>query len=88
MDWLEELAATLAVEAPTAQETAELLDAARDVAHQVERKITPLSTFVLGMAVERRVAGGASRDEALLAVLAGLRASLPGRPEDRSDDPR
>ena len=32
-----------------------MLDAARDVAHGVERKITPVSTFLLGMNVERRV---------------------------------
>ena len=50
-------------------------DVARDVAHRVERKITPLSTFLLGVEVGRRQAAGDSRTEGLGA---GLGAS--GRP--------
>ena len=77
MDWIEELAAALGVEAPTPRETADLLDAARDVAHRVERRITPLSTYLLGISVGRRIADGAAADEALGGALGTLRAALP-----------
>ncbi|HVD67859.1 MAG TPA: DUF6457 domain-containing protein, partial [Actinomycetota bacterium] len=61
MEWLDRLAQTFELDAPTNREIAAVLDAARDVAHGVERKITPVSTFLLGMNVERRVSAGASR---------------------------
>jgi hypothetical protein len=77
MGWLDRLAQTFELDAPTNQEIAAVLDAARDVAHGVERKITPVSTFLVGMSVERRVNAGASRKEALTSALAALRATLP-----------
>lgn len=77
MDPLEQLAAALDVEAPTRQETASVLDLARDVAHGTERKITPLATLLLGMSVQRRIDAGASRSDALDAAIADLRAVLP-----------
>ncbi len=77
MDWIDELAAALGVEAPDADEAVQLLDVARDVAHAVERKVTPLSTFVLGMAVQERVAAGEPSGEAFAHAVATLRATLP-----------
>jgi Domain of unknown function (DUF6457) len=77
MDPLEQLAAALDVEAPTRQETASVLDLARDVAHGTERKITPLATLLLGMSVQRRIDAGASRSDALEAAIADVRAVLP-----------
>jgi hypothetical protein len=47
------------------------------VAHAVERKVTPLSTFVLGMAVQERAAAGEARGEAFTNAIATLRAALP-----------
>jgi Domain of unknown function (DUF6457) len=76
-NWIDELARTLGEEPLTAAETAELLDAARDVAHRVERKMTPLSTFVVGCAVGRLVANGADRTETLSSVVSRLETLLP-----------
>ena len=76
-NWIDDLARALGEEPLTSAETAQLLDAARDVAHRVERKMTPLSTFVIGCAVGRKQAGGADRPETLGAALRQLDAALP-----------
>jgi hypothetical protein len=76
-DWLNELAGTMRAEALGAEEVEALLEIARDVAHRVERKATPLATFLLGVGVQRRIAEGASRADALAAATADLRALLP-----------
>ena len=47
--WLEHVAKELAVEADVPVDA--LLDAARVVAHSVERKATPLTTYLIGVAV-------------------------------------
>ena len=81
-NWIDELARALGEEPLTTTETTRLLDAARDVAHRVERKMTPLSTFVIGCAVGREIAGGADRAETLIATLRQLESALPpGAPE-------
>jgi Domain of unknown function (DUF6457) len=81
-NWIDELARALGEEPLTTTETTRLLDAARDVAHRVERKMTPLSTFVIGCAVGREIAGGADRAETLIATLRQLESVLPpGAPE-------
>lgn len=72
--WLDGLADALGVERLSEEQIEQLLGIARDVAHGVERKATPLATFLLGAAAER-----AGFDEAL----AGLRGSLP--PADNPD---
>ena len=46
-NWIDELARALDGEQLTSAETAHLLDAARDVAHRVERKMAPVSTFMV-----------------------------------------
>jgi hypothetical protein len=76
-NWIDELARALGEEPLTADETARLLDAARDVAHRVERKMTPLSTFVIGCAVGRKLADGADRTETLGALLSQVAALIP-----------
>lgn len=81
-NWIDELARSLGEEPLTSTETAHLLDAARDVAHRVERKMTPLSTFVVGCAVGRQLADGADRTETLSAVLNRLEAALPAEAPD------
>src|SRR5207247_2458873 len=50
-EWIDGFAEELGIGPLSASETERLLSAARDVAHRVERRITPLSTFLLGMAV-------------------------------------
>jgi len=84
VDPLDRLAQALGVEPATASETAEILTIARDVAHTIERRITPVSTYLIGMSVERRVADGATRDEALAAALADMRTVVPHAPEEPS----
>jgi hypothetical protein len=56
---------------------AQLLDVARDVAHGVERKATPMATFLLGAAVQRRIGHGATATDAFDDALAELRGVLP-----------
>jgi hypothetical protein len=80
MEWLDELAGALGVEAPTAGETANVLEVSRDVAHRVERRVTPVSTFLLGVAVQRRLAEGATRETAMAEALRDLRSALPPEP--------
>jgi len=87
MEWLDRLAGTFELDAPTNQEIAAVLDAARDVAHGVERKITPVSTFLLGMDVERRVSAGAPREEALTSAIVALRSTLPVGPSEEGSGP-
>ena len=64
MEWPERYAAALDLEL-TAGEVDAILDLARDVAHATERRFAPLSTYVTGQYVARRVAAGASAREAL-----------------------
>lgn len=80
--WIDRLATSLGEEALSQQEVTRLLAVARDVAHRVERKITPLATFLLGEAVGRAVAGGAGRAEALSAAIEALVDILPEEPDE------
>lgn len=82
-NWIDELAHALGEEPLTPAETTRLLDAARDVAHRVERKMTPLSAFVIGCAVGRKLAGGADRTETIGATLSQLEAALPPETPER-----
>jgi hypothetical protein len=82
-DWIDELARALGEEPLTDGETTQLLDIARDVAHRVERKFTPLSAFVMGCAVGRELAAGAERAGTLSATLERVAVLIPpGTPED------
>ncbi|MEX2274384.1 MAG: DUF6457 domain-containing protein [Actinomycetota bacterium] len=82
-EWIRQLAERLDLEAPTQEETSRLLAAARDVAHGVERRITPLSTFLLGRAVQARIARGAERTDALAEVLGMLEDEIPEETPDQ-----
>jgi hypothetical protein len=85
-DWIDQLAAALGEEPLSQEETNRLLGVARDVAHRVERKVTPLAAFLLGSAVGRNVSAGTPRSEAMAAALETLRSALPeGAPEDRPE---
>jgi len=75
--WLNEIAEALGVDPLAPADTEELLDLARDVAHGVERKVTPLAAFLLGAGMQRRIAEGTSRADALTASVADLRAHIP-----------
>lgn len=78
MEWIDRLAETLAQEPLTGEETSTLLAAARTVAHRVERRITPLSAFLVGCAVGQGLQDGtATRPELVRETLAQLEALLP-----------
>ena len=81
MEWIDRLAEGLGVEPLSGQEVARLLTASREVAHRVERKVTPLAAFLVGMGVSRRIADGVPRavavDEALDALLRRLPDAAP-----------
>lgn len=75
--WLDDLARALGREPLSEADVETLLGVAREVAHRVERRITPVSTFLLGAAVGQAEAAGTSRSEALAQALATLRSLLP-----------
>jgi hypothetical protein len=75
--WIDELARDLGEEPLTSAEITQLLDAASNVAHRVERKMTPLSAFVMGCAVGRKLSDGVDRAEAIDATLTRLESRLP-----------
>jgi hypothetical protein len=80
--WIDRLALALGEVPLTDAETTRLLGSARDVAHRVERKITPIAAFLLGAATGRRMAGGGSRDDALGSTIGILEGLLPSEPPD------
>jgi hypothetical protein len=82
-NWIDELARSLGEAPLTPDEMTRLLDAAGDVAHRVERKMTPLSTFVVGCAVGRQLANGSDRGDALSDTLRQLESLLPPAAPDR-----
>jgi hypothetical protein len=80
--WIDQLAEALDEEPLSVAEVTTLLDLARDIAHSVERKVTPLSTFLLGTAVGRGLAGGTPRGRVLGRKADLLRSVLPEGPAD------
>ena len=78
--WIDDLAEALEIDPLTTSETDRLLLIARDVAHRVERKDTPLAAFLLGMHVARRTADGSARAVALDDTIAQAEALLPPAP--------
>jgi hypothetical protein len=75
-DWLGKAAGALGVDALDDDTQRRLLGVARDVAHGVERKLTPIATYLLGVAVERRVAAGEERAAALASAVGDLERAI------------
>ena len=75
--WIDRLAEGLGQEPLTRDQTDRLLRTSRDVAHRVERKLTPLAAFLIGSAVGGNVARGASRADALQSALETAAGLLP-----------
>jgi hypothetical protein len=80
--WIDKLASALGEQTLSEEETERLLGIARDVAHSVERMITPLAAYVIGSAVGRSVAGGTSRADAMAAALKTVEGLLPEAPAE------
>jgi Domain of unknown function (DUF6457) len=63
-DWLGRYSAALELDL-TAEEVDAILDLARDVAHATERRFAPLSAYLAGKFVMRRIAAGATAEDAV-----------------------
>ena len=72
-EWVEEARAALSLEDDVDVDA--ILGIARDVAHEVERRAAPVTTFLMGLAAGR--AGGGAEAEANAA--AAIRAALEER---------
>jgi hypothetical protein len=81
MEWVDGLAAELRLDPLSKHESDHLLEAAREVAHRVERKATPLAMYVVGMAVGRQLADR-SRDDAIEDAIHTVLVRLPVVPDD------
>jgi len=75
--WLGALATILGVDPLGEDQVRELLGVARDVAHGVERRATPLAAFLLGAATQRRIGHGATAADAFADALTELQTTLP-----------
>jgi hypothetical protein len=78
--WVDELAEALGIDPLSGGETGRLLSTAREIAHRVERKDTPLATFLLGVATGQLVGGGTPREEAFRQSIEIVLARLPDEP--------
>lgn len=76
-EWLDEAAAALGEGPVSGPEVGGMLRLAREVAHGVERRLAPLSTYLVGLHVGRLVAEGMTRQEALGSALDVLRPLIP-----------
>ncbi|HEV3354772.1 MAG TPA: DUF6457 domain-containing protein [Acidimicrobiales bacterium] len=63
-DWPERYSAALELDL-TDDEVDAILDLARDVAHATERRFAPLSSYLAGRYVARRVSEGATAQDAV-----------------------
>jgi Domain of unknown function (DUF6457) len=79
-EWTDQLARTLGVAPIDAALEGPLLEASREIAHRVERKDTPLSTYLLGVAAGARIADGADPADALRDAVDTLLGALPPAP--------
>jgi len=82
-EWIDNLATACEQEPLTEPEIEGLLRIAREVAHRVERKGTPLATFLLGMRVAQRLTDGTPRATALAEGIDEVEGLLPSSSEDR-----
>jgi hypothetical protein len=79
-EWTDRLASALTVPPIDQGTQTRLLDASRDIAHRVERKDTPISTFMLGVAVGTALAAGTPVTEAIEEAFEVLARTLADEP--------
>jgi hypothetical protein len=80
MDWIEGLANELGLEPLSSHEVDHVLASSRGVAHRIERRVTPLAMYLMGVEVGRQMASGRTRDDALEDAVHTVLLRLP--PED------
>lgn len=76
-DWLNRLTHTLKLDPVTREEVGGILRTARSVAHNTERRLAPLSAYVIGRAVGRREAAGEDRGAAFASAVDAALSLLP-----------
>jgi Domain of unknown function (DUF6457) len=76
VDWVDRLASELHLDALSKHERDHLLSASREVAHRVERKVTPLAMYVVGLSVGTQLADR-RRDDAIEDAIHALLLRLP-----------
>jgi hypothetical protein len=81
-EWIDSLALAFEVQPLTDEEARQLLAASREVAHRSERKVTPLSTYLLGLCVGERISHGADRGAAFDEAIHQMLGLLPEAPPD------
>ena len=81
-DWIDRLAGTLGVDPLSEADVVRLLSAAREVAHRVERRVTPLAAFLIGQSVGSEMTRGGNRHDSLAGALETLGSVLPDRPAE------
>jgi Domain of unknown function (DUF6457) len=85
-DWIDRLAAQLGEEPITPAEMGAILKMAREVAHGVERKLAPVSTYLAGVHAGRASAGGGTeRIRALTEAVESALVLIPPA-SDQDDD--
>jgi uncharacterized protein DUF6457 len=81
-EWMDRMAQAIGEEPMTPAEAGAILKLAREVAHGVERKVAPLSTFLAGVYVGRQTGAGISRQDALARAVEAARDLIPSRQGD------
>jgi hypothetical protein len=76
-EWTDRLAEDLGVTPIDPTQERSLLKASREIAHRVERKDTPLTTYLIGVAVGAASTSGTDSAAALNAALDAVIAALP-----------
>ena len=69
----------------TGEELGAVLKLAREVAHGVERRLAPVSAFLIGVAVGQDTASGTARADAFFRAVAAARGLLPADGEPRPE---
>ncbi|MBW3561789.1 MAG: molybdopterin-guanine dinucleotide biosynthesis protein MobA [Actinobacteria bacterium] len=80
-DWLRRFADALDEEPLPPEEISAILDLTRDVAHGTERKLAPLTSYLVGIQLGRQLEGGADRGEAFDETVDRVLATLPDDPD-------
>lgn len=63
-EWVERACAALEVDSSLV-DIGEVHEVSKDVAHQVQRPLAPVSTFILGLAIGARIGRGETVDDAV-----------------------
>ena len=79
-DWIDRFADALGVARVTPKAMGALLKMSREVAHGVERKDAPLSTYLAGLYVGHRTAAGEDSDAALRRAIDEAVRLVPEQP--------